>query len=64
MDREMLRRLARTWHGIELSEAEADGIRRFLDSVEPVAERESRRHEFQDEPARYWATLEALAEQH
>jgi hypothetical protein len=61
MDIDTLLRLARVWHGIALDEADAEGIRRFLAGVEQVAERESLRHDFHDEPARYWRTLDALA---
>ena len=62
MDTDILRRLARAWHGIELGEADAQGIQRFLAGVEQVAETESKRHDFHDEPARDWTALEVLAD--
>ena len=58
---EVVALLARVWHRIDLSEAEASGIAKFLAPIDEVAEKASARLDFDSEPADFHRAMEALA---
>lgn len=59
IDDDFVRNLARMWHGLELSDAEAAGIRAILTAQEPIAESAAKAMSFDAEPAGFIGFLEA-----
>lgn len=58
IDDDFVRDLARMWHGLELSDAEAAGIRAILTAQEPIAESAAKKMSFDAEPAGFIGFLE------
>ena len=58
---DFVRQMARTWHGIELDAAEAEGIARMLQPMEEAAENASQNLDFDSEPADFTRLLDQLA---
>lgn len=59
IDDDFVRNLARMWHGLELSDAEASGIRSILTAQEPIAEAAAKAMSFDAEPSGFVGFLEA-----
>lgn len=59
IDDDFVRNLARMWHGLALSDAEAAGIRAILATQEPIAEAAASAMSFDAEPAGFSRFLEA-----
>ncbi len=58
---DFVRLMARTWHGVELDAAEAEGIARMLQPMEAAAESASANFDFDSEPADFTRLLDQLA---
>ncbi len=58
---DFVRQMARTWHGIEIDPAEAEGIARMLQPMEAAAESASAHLDFDSEPADFTRLLDELA---
>ena len=58
IDDDFVRNLARRWHGLALSDAEAAGIRAILAAHEPIAEAAAAAMRFDAEPSGFVGFLE------